>query len=131
MNPREGKPQLGICSPAAKVLVGHHAGTAALRVLTTWSGGSIGVSVLTGLRSWQPSEAFLTDCVAAGRRGQVWGEEHPQGPGWAAGQAQGGGVLTNPVSHHPHQKLVGPGDAKGWRKALIPGPETQNECCHL
>lgn len=36
-----------------------------------------------------------------------------------------------PVNHQLHQELVSPGDAKGWREALLPSPETQNGCCCL
>lgn len=56
------------------------------------------------------------------------GEEHSESPSWASGQACGNIILMDPVSHQLHQELVSPGDAKGWREALVPSPETQNGC---
>lgn len=53
------------------------------------------------------------------------GEDHPQGAGGVAGHGEG--VLrAAPVGHQPHQQLVGPGDPKGRREPLLPGPEAGN-----
>lgn len=56
------------------------------------------------------------------------GKEHPQSPNWASGQACGNIVLVGAVNHQSHQELVSPGDAKGWREALLRSPETRNGC---
>lgn len=53
------------------------------------------------------------------------GEEYPESPGRASGQAWGNIILMDPVNHQLHQELVSPGDAKGWREVLLPSPETQ------
>lgn len=56
------------------------------------------------------------------------GKEHPESPNWASGQACGNIVLMGAINHQLHQELVSPGDAKGWREALLRSPETQNGC---
>lgn len=53
------------------------------------------------------------------------GEKYSESSSWASGQACGSIVLMDPVNHQLHQELVSPGDAKGWREALLPSPETQ------
>lgn len=53
------------------------------------------------------------------------GEDHAQGAGGVA--LHGDGVLRAvPVSHQSHEQLVGPGDSKGRRQPLLPGPEAGN-----
>lgn len=118
---------VSICSPVPPTLL---EGLIRTRVSWDLSGDPL-APLSAGLSSWYPSNAFPTDSVATGGEGQVRGEEHLEGPSRASGQAPrgGGGLLMHPVNHQPHQELVGPGDAQGWREVLIPGPETQNGCC--
>lgn len=72
--------------------------------------------------SQHPSHALGADYVGAGGGRQVGGEDHPQG---AARAAPRGFLGALPVSHQPHEQLVGPGDAEGRSQALPRGSEAE------
>lgn len=73
---------------------GDHHAWAPLTMFLVWS--ELGFSgawldcFAASLAGLCPPHAFLTDRVGAGAGGQMRGEDHPQGPGRAAGRAQRG-----------------------------------------